>query len=145
DDARAFINRAHELGLSVILDVVYNHFGPDGNYLRHFSPAYFSNRHWNEWGEALNFDGPDAAGSREFFLSNARYWIGEFHFDGLRFDATQQIYDDSQRHLLAELSAAARSAAGTRQVYLVAENETQTAALVRPTTLGGHGLDALWN
>jgi maltooligosyltrehalose trehalohydrolase len=145
DDARAFINRAHELGLSVILDVVYNHFGPNGNYLRHFSPAYFSSRHWNEWGEALNFDGPDAAGPREFFVSNARYWISEFHFDGLRFDATQQIYDDSPRHLLGEISAAARGAAGPRRIYLVAENETQTAVLVRPPTMGGQGLDALWN
>ncbi|HWA27922.1 MAG TPA: malto-oligosyltrehalose trehalohydrolase [Lacunisphaera sp.] len=145
DDARAFVNRAHELGLSVILDVVYNHFGPDGNYLRQFSPAYFSSRYKNEWGEALNFDGPDAAGSREFFVSNACYWIQEYHFDGLRFDATQQIYDDSPRHILTEISTAARRAAGSRQVHLVAENECQSAALARPPVNGGQGLDAIWN
>jgi maltooligosyltrehalose trehalohydrolase len=145
DDVRAFVNRAHALGLMVILDVVYNHFGPDGNYLRQFSPAYFSTVHPNEWGEALNFDREPSSAPREFFISNARYWIAEFHFDGLRFDATQQIFDDSPRHVLIDIAAAARAAAGDRTIYLVAENERQEAFQVRPPEAGGFGLDAIWN
>ena len=145
DDVRAFVNRAHELGLMVILDVVYNHFGPDGNYLRQFSPDYFSKVHPNEWGDALNFDHEPSAPPREFFISNARYWIAEFHFDGLRFDATQQIFDSSPRHVLADIAAAARAAGGDRTIYLVAENERQEAFQVRPPEAGGMGLDAIWN
>ena len=145
DDARAFINRAHELGLAVILDVVYNHLGPDGNYLREFSADYFSRRYANEWGEPLNFDDGNCAPVREFFVTNARYWIEEFHFDGLRFDATQQMYDASATHVLAEIADAARKAAGPRRIFLVAENETQHAQLVRPRASGGHGFDAIWN
>src|SRR5919107_1486714 len=93
DDLRAFVNEAHQHGVAVILDVVYNHLGPDGNYLGQFSRHYFTDRHKTEWGEALNFDGYAAAPVREFFLSNARYWVEEFHFDGLRLDATQSIKD----------------------------------------------------
>jgi maltooligosyltrehalose trehalohydrolase len=145
DDARAFVDRAHQLGLMVILDVVYNHLGPDGNYLRQFSPDYFSKIHPNEWGDALNFDTPPMAPSRELFVSNARYWISEFHFDGLRLDATQQIYDNSPEHLVAEIAAAARAAAGDRTLFLVAENERQEANQVRPPEKGGFGLDAIWN
>lgn len=145
DDARAFIDRAHQLGLMVILDVVYNHFGPDGNYLRPFTDAYFSTRHLCEWGEAINFDGPGSAGVREFFVTNARYWIEEFHFDGLRFDATQQIFDQSPRHILTEIVEAVRAGAGPRQIYLTAENESQEGRLVRPPEKGGLGLDAVWN
>ena len=96
DEFRAFVDRAHALGLGVILDVVYNHIGPDGNYLKQFSPDYFSSRYKNEWGEALNFDGANSAPVREFFIANAGYWIDEFHLDGLRLDATQQIFDSSE-------------------------------------------------
>ena len=145
EDARAFVNRAHELGLAVILDVVYNHFGPDGNYLREFSGDYFSARYKNEWGDPLNFDGENSAPVREFFVSNARYWIQEYHLDGLRFDATQQIFDASRPHVLAEIAAAARTAAPGRTLFLVAENETQQADIVRPRERGGHGFDAIWN
>jgi maltooligosyltrehalose trehalohydrolase len=145
DDVRAFVDRAHQLGLMVILDVVYNHFGPDGNYLRQFSPAYFSTVHPNEWGEALNFDREPSHAPREFFISNARYWIAEFHFDGLRFDATQQIFDDSPRHVLIDIVAAARAAAGDRTIFLVAENERQESFQVRSPQAGGFGLDAIWN
>lgn len=145
DDFRAFVDRAHGLGLGVILDVVYNHFGPDGNYLKQFSEAYFTNRHKNEWGEALNFDGEDSGPVREFIVSNSAYWIDEFHLDGLRLDATQQIFDASSEHVLAALGRKAREAARGRAVYLVAENDAQQAKLARPLTTGGYGLDAIWN
>ncbi|HEU0217189.1 MAG TPA: malto-oligosyltrehalose trehalohydrolase [Stellaceae bacterium] len=145
DDLRCFIDRAHALGLAVILDVVYNHFGPDGNYLTTFAPAYLTDRHPNEWGSAINFDGPDAAPVREFFTSNARYWIEEYHFDGLRLDATQQIFDSSSPHILAEIGRAVREAAPGRTTFIAAENETQTAQIARPVEDGGYGLDALWN
>ncbi|MCA1632037.1 MAG: malto-oligosyltrehalose trehalohydrolase, partial [Acidobacteria bacterium] len=101
DDLRRFINEAHDQGLAVILDVVYNHLGPDGNYLGQFSEHYITGRYKNEWGAALNFDGEHAAPVREFFLSNARYWVEEFHFDGLRLDATQSIHDASPEHFIA--------------------------------------------
>lgn len=144
-DAKAFVNCAHELGLMVILDVVYNHLGPDGNYLGQFSRDFISRNYANEWGDALNFDGENAAGVREFFVTNAAYWIGEFHFDGLRLDATQQIHDRSPTHVLAEIARAAREAAAHRTIYLVAENEAQEARLVREPARGGYGLDAIWN
>ena len=145
DDLRSFINRAHECSLGVILDVVYNHVGPDGNYLPFFSSTYFTERYHNEWGEALNFDGPGSQGVREFFVQNAKYWISEFHFDGLRLDATQQIFDNSETHILREIRNAVRSAASSRGTYLVAENEPQDTRLVRCCRQGGYGLDSLWN
>lgn len=145
EEAKAFVDAAHGLGLAVILDVVYNHLGPDGNYLGQFTRDLVSRRYANEWGDALNFDGEGASGVRELFVTNAAYWIGEFHFDGLRLDATQQIYDASPTHLVAEVAQAARTAAGGREIYLVAENETQEAQLVRAPAQGGHGLDAIWN
>jgi maltooligosyltrehalose trehalohydrolase len=140
DDFRRFVDAAHALKMGVILDVVYNHFGPDGNYLRRFSDAYFTKRYANDWGDAINFDGPDAWPVREFFLANAEYWIDEFHLDGLRLDATHQIFDASPRHILAEISARARAAAPRRHLFIVGENERQDARVVR-----GYGLDALWN
>ena len=145
DDFRAFVDRAHALGLGVILDVVYNHIGPDGNYLKQFSPDYFTNRYQNEWGEALNFDGPQSRPVREFFIANAGYWIDEYHLDGLRLDATQQIFDSSDEHVLAAIAKRVREAAQGRLTYLVAENETQDSDLIRPVEQGGYGLDALWN
>lgn len=145
DDVRQFVDRAHALGLMVILDVVYNHLGPDGNYLGEFSKDYFSTKHKGEWGDPLNFDGPNSQPVREFFISNARYWIEEFHFDGLRLDATQAIIDDSRPHLLAEISQAAAKAAAGRKIFLVGENEPQKTDLVCGCDKGGCGLDALWN
>ena len=145
DDFRSFVDRAHGLGLGVILDVVYNHIGPDGNYLNEFSEAYFTNRYENEWGQALNFDGPDSGPVREFFISNAGYWIREFHLDGLRLDATQQIFDKSADHILACINREARNAGGIRSVVLIAENEGQDSRLVRSPQSGGYGLDAIWN
>jgi maltooligosyltrehalose trehalohydrolase len=145
DDLRHFIDRAHAAGLEVILDVVYNHLGPDGNYLPEFSPDYFSKRYHNEWGEPLNFDGENSGPVREFFLANATYWISEFHFDGLRIDATQQIFDSSSEHILAGITEAVRSAASGRTTYVVGENEPQHIQMVSPVKSGGYGLDALWN
>jgi maltooligosyltrehalose trehalohydrolase len=145
DDFRRFVDRAHAAGLGVILDVVYNHFGPDGNYLKQFAEAYFTDRYQNEWGEAINFDGPDSGPVREFFVANAGYWIDEFHLDGLRLDATQQIFDSSPEHILAAISRRVRAAARGRATLLVAENEDQHVQLVRPLERGGYGIDALWN
>jgi maltooligosyltrehalose trehalohydrolase len=149
DDLRAFIDRAHALGLGVILDVVYNHFGPDGNYLTQFSPDYFTDRYGNEWGAAINFDGPNSGPVREFVLANVHYWIDEFHVDGYRLDATQQIFDASppSSHILTELTRTARAAAAAsgRRCVLMAENEAQHAWLMRPHDVGGAGLDAMWN
>jgi maltooligosyltrehalose trehalohydrolase len=145
DDLRHFIDRAHALGLGVIHDVVYNHFGPSGNYLPRFSPYYLSDRYANEWGDAINFDGEHSSPVREFFASNAAYWIAEFHFDGLRIDATQCLFDASPVHILTEIVQQARAAGGRRSIYLCGENEPQHAELARPLEQGGRGMDALWN
>ncbi len=145
DDFRAFVDEAHRLGMGVILDVVYNHIGPDGNYLKEFSEDYFSSRYENEWGEALNFDGENAAPMRELVVSNAAYWAEEYHLDGLRLDATQQIFDSSPVNIMTGLAESMRAAAGKRKVFLVAENEPQHSRLARPVAQGGVGLDGLWN
>ncbi len=145
DDFRHFVNRAHEAGLGVILDVVYNHLGPDGNYLAQFSEDYFTNRYHTEWGAAINFDGPNCIPVREYFLANAAYWIHEFHLDGLRFDATQQIYDSSPDHILASITRRVREVASPRSVLIVGENEPQKVKLVLPEERGGYGIDTLWN
>jgi len=145
DDFRRFVDAAHRLNMGVILDVVYNHFGPDGNYLGEYSSDYVSQRYNNEWGDALNFDGENSAPVREFFATNAAYWIEEFQLDGLRLDATQQIFDQSPQHVIALINQYARAAAGTRSIILVAENERQEARLARPVERGGYGLDGMWN
>jgi maltooligosyltrehalose trehalohydrolase len=144
-DLRAFIDRAHALGLGVILDVVYNHFGPDGNYVGVYSDDYMNRERENEWGESINFDGKNCGPVREFFITNGRYWIEEFHFDGFRFDATQSIHDKSPEYLVGALGRAARQAAGERAIVLIAENETQEAKLARRREEGGDDLDGLWN
>jgi len=143
EDLRAFIDDAHAHGIGVILDVVYNHLGPDGNFLKEFSEHYFKGS--TEWGEALNFDGEDSAPVREFFTSNAAYWVEEFHFDGLRLDATQQIFDTSTPHILAEIARVVQQAAAGRSTLIVAENEPQNGTLVRSSEVGGCHLDELWN
>jgi maltooligosyltrehalose trehalohydrolase len=145
DDFRAFVDRAHALGVGVVLDVVYNHFGPDGNYLGQFASDYFTDRYKTDWGTAINYDGDTAGPVREFVSANAAYWIDEYHLDGLRLDATQNIYDASGAHILADVGGSARRAAGKRSVIIVAENELQEVKLVRPRDQGGYGLDGLWN
>ncbi len=142
---KRFIDAAHKLKLGVILDVVYNHLGPDGNYLPLYSRDYFTDRYENDWGQAINFDGPKSREVREFFIRNACYWIVEFHLDGLRLDATQDIHDTGPMHVLAEISQRTREAAGLRQIVLTAENEPQQVICITPLEQGGYGLDAMWN
>lgn len=143
DDFRRFVDSAHGLGIGVILDVVYNHFGP-GQTITAFSKRYFNDRQTN-WGQAINFDGPGNGAVREFFLTNVRYWIEQFHLDGFRFDATQAIFDTSAKHILAEINEVARAAAPHKTLYLVNENEPQDSRLFMPESEGGYGLDANWN
>jgi maltooligosyltrehalose trehalohydrolase len=145
DEFRAFVDDAHQLGLGVILDVVYNHLGPDGNYLPQFSDHYFTDRYGTEWGAPFNYDGEDGGPVREFIVGNAVYWITEFHLDGLRLDATQSMHDASPEHVLARLGREARRAAEPRSIILVAENEPQHTRLARPLAKAGYGLDGLWN
>lgn len=145
DDFRRFVCEAHRLGLGVLLDVVYNHFGPTGNYTGVFSPHYVSGHHTTEWGDAVNFDGEGSEGVREFVAGNAAYWIREFHLDGLRLDASQAIVDDSPEHILTAVGRAAREAAAGRQVLIFAEDEKQRVQHVEPSDRGGFGLDGVWN
>lgn len=145
DDVRRFVDAAHALEIGVILDVVYNHFGPDGNYLSEFSDTYVRNDRATDWGPSINFDGNGSHGVRTLVLANARYWVDEFHFDGLRLDATQNIHDSSDEHILAAIVCAVREASGGRGTFVVAENESQESRLVRPAADGGYGLDAIWN
>ena len=145
DDLRAFVDAAHGHGLGVILDAVYNHFGPDGNYLSQFGRDYFTDRYHNEWGDAINFDGPRSQAVRELAFASAEHWLREYHVDGFRLDATQQIFDSSADHFLAALARRTRQAAGERRIVILAENEAQNARLLRPAAQGGYGLDTLYN
>jgi maltooligosyltrehalose trehalohydrolase len=143
DELRAFVDRAHALGVGVILDVVYNHLGPSGNYLAQFSDHVFTKKYENEWGEAIDFE--TEAGIRAYFVENGAYWIDEYHFDGLRLDATQSINDTSPEHAIVQIARRARGAAGKKDILLVCENEPQHTRLIRPIEKGGAGLDALCN
>ncbi len=145
DDFRRFVDSAHGHGLGVVLDVVYNHFGPTGNYTGQFSGDYVSKRHHTDWGDAINFDGDNADSVREFFIANAGYWIDEFHVDGLRLDAVHAIVDNSSEHILAAITRQVRLAGGRRGTLVFAENERQEARFLRPAEQGGCGLDAGWN
>lgn len=145
DDLRRFIDAAHALQIGVILDVVYNHFGPDGNYIGQYSSDYVTGKHTTDWGDAINYDGKNSGPVREFVTANAAYWISEFHFDGLRLDATQNIYDESSDHILAAVTRAVRNAAGGRKTLVIAENEPQETKLIRSTERNGFGMDGLWN
>ena len=140
DDMRRFVDRAHAVGLAVILDVVYNHFGPAGNQLFAWSPAYRAAQA-SEWGDSYNYDGDDSAPVREYAIANAGYWIDEFHLDGLRLDATQAIRDRSPEHVIAAIARRARDAGRGRPIFVVGENEPQDSALLEPPC----ELDALWN
>ncbi|MBI3896420.1 MAG: malto-oligosyltrehalose trehalohydrolase [Acidobacteria bacterium] len=147
DDLRRFVDCAHQFGLAVHLDVVYNHFGPDGAYAGVFSPYYFSSKHKSPWGAAINFDGAHSAQVRNFFLENALHWIHEYHVDGLRLDATHAIIDESPRHFLAELSGAVRKSLEGfhRSVLVIAEDVRNLARMVKPEVEKGWGLDGVWS
>jgi maltooligosyltrehalose trehalohydrolase len=142
DDLRRLVNAAHLHGLAVILDVVYNHLGPEGAYLAEYSRWYFSTTHTSQWGAAVNLDGEHSEHVREFFIENALHWIHEYHVDGLRLDATHALVDAGSRHFLSELRARVHGEAG-RPVVLIAEDERNLAMLIEPPPRG-YGLDAVW-
>jgi maltooligosyltrehalose trehalohydrolase len=145
DDLRHLVNEAHALGIGVVLDVVYNHLGPDGAYLGAFSPYYFSSTHKGPWGDAVNFDDEHCRPARDFFIENALHWIHEYHIDGLRLDATHAIVDDSPTHFLKELAQKVLASLSEEQnVLLIAEDDRNQAQLVLSTDRGGYGLDGVW-
>ena len=145
EDLVGFIDLAHQAGIAVILDVVYNHLGPKGNVLPEFSPFYMSSTEQTDWGEGINFDGRNSGPVRDYFRENAVYWIRDYHFDGLRLDATQDIHDTTKPHIIVEIVEAVRRAAETREVIIIAENEPQQSFYLRPRCDGGYGLDGVWN
>jgi len=147
EDLKDLIQSAHERGLMVLLDVVYNHFGPEGNYLRSYAPQFFTNRHCTPWGDGINFDGPDSRVVRDFFIHNALYWLTEYNFDGLRLDAVHAITDDSTPDILTELAQAVRnSIQPDRHVHLVLENErNQSRYLQRTKRCQPQTYTAQWN
>jgi maltooligosyltrehalose trehalohydrolase len=143
---KRLVDAAHAHGLAVLLDVVYNHFGPDGNYLRTFSPYYFSDLHRTPWGEALNLDGPNSGAVRDFLINNALYWAHEYHIDGLRLDATHALIDGGTQHLLQQMTVAVRaSLPNDRRFVITAEDERNDARLLQPAEQDGYGLDAVWS
>lgn len=146
DGLKRLINAAHKKGVSVILDVVYNHLGPEGNYLNRYGP-YFTGRYKTPWGDAINFDGPRSDEVRRFFIDNALYWINEYHVDAIRIDAVHGIFDFSARHFLAELCEAVHGHARTlsREVSVIAESDLNDVRIISPREIGGYGLDAQWN
>lgn len=142
---KLLVNACHRKGLAVVLDVVYNHFGPEGNHIGDFG-YYFSDKYRTPWGSAMNFDGPQSDPVREFFIGNALYWINEFHMDSLRLDAVDLIMDQRARHFLQEITETVhrhREPQG-RQIYLFAENDTNDMRLINPVKVGGYGIDAQW-
>ncbi|MCU0977745.1 MAG: malto-oligosyltrehalose trehalohydrolase [Pirellulaceae bacterium] len=143
---QALVNAAHEADLAVILDVVYNHLGNEGNYLGKFGP-YFTHRYQTPWGQAVNFDGPDGEPVRRFFVDNARQWVRDFHVDGLRLDAVQTIFDHGAHHILAEIQEAVQeeARAAGRIVQLIAESDQNDVRIIDPPDRGGYGLDAVWS
>jgi malto-oligosyltrehalose trehalohydrolase len=147
DDLKRLVQAAHARSLMVLLDVVYNHFGPEGNYLQHYAPQFFNPRHATPWGPAINFDGPDARVVRDFYVHNALYWLEEYHFDGLRLDAVHAIADDSQPDIVTEIGAAVRAGPGRdRHVHLVLENDrNQARYLVRDAAQRPLVATAQWN
>lgn len=140
------VDAAHRCGLGVILDVVYNHFGPEGNYLGRFGP-YFTDRYHTPWGDAVNYDGPHCDSVRQYILENARMWVRDFHVDGLRLDAVHAIYDCSARHILAELQECVQQVGRQqrRTVHVMAESNQNDVRLIDPVDRHGFGLDAVWN
>lgn len=148
DGLKRLVDACHRQGLAVVLDVVNNHLGPEGNYLKDFSPWYFTGKYKTPWGDAVNFDGPYSDHVRRYFIDNALYWITEYHIDALRLDAVHGIFDFGANHFLKELAAAVHAHAaqsGRRKVYLMAESDLNDVKVINPLQRGGYGLDAQWN
>jgi len=143
---RRFVDAAHANGLAVIMDVVYNHLGNEGNYLRMFGP-YFTDQHKTPWGDAINYDQQGSKEVRQYFVQNALYWLREYHLDGLRLDAVQTIKDDSPLHILAEIKEHVEELATElgREIVVIAETDENDESIVRPLARGGYGLDAIWS
>lgn len=143
---KRLVDACHSRGMAVILDVVYNHLGPEGNYLSGFGP-YFTDRYRTPWGDAVNYDGPDSDPVRHFFISNALYWITEYHIDALRLDAIHGIYDFSALHVLQELAETVHRQGDAlgRRVYVIAESDLNDVRVINSPDSGGYGLDAQWN
>ncbi len=144
DDLRRLVDRAHSFGMAVLLDVVYNHFGPDGNYTGRFSPHYVNPDHMTNWGPAINLGGEGSGMVRAFFIENARMWIHEYHFDGFRLDATHALVDDGPRPFLEEFAGAVRSSVPDRKLILIAEDHRNLDRIIRPTSEGGWDFDGVW-
>lgn len=143
DELRALVDAAHRTGLAIFLDVIYNHFGPDGAYAASFAPFY-TEKHHTPWGAGINLDDEHSRGARDFFIDNALHWLGEYHFDGLRLDAVHALKDDSTPHFLAELSAAVDTLPGPER-YLIAEDNRNLRTLLLPRSEGGYEMDGVWS
>lgn len=144
DEMRRFVDAAHQHGLAVILDVVYNHFGPEGNYTGRYSPYYLSESHTTDWGPALNWDGPHSERVRQWAIDNVCYWVDEFHLDGFRIDATHAMVDGSPKHIIQELGERVRHVAGDRTLLLYAEDGRHDIRRARSIQRGGEGMDGTW-
>lgn len=146
DGMKRLVDACHAAGLAVILDVVYNHLGPEGNYLGDFGP-YFTDRYRTPWGSAINYDGPDSDEVRGYVVDNALYWVTEYHIDGLRLDAIHGIFDFSAQHLLKDIAFAVHAQAQRlgRQVIVIAESDLNDTRVIDPPSVGGYGLDGQWN
>lgn len=146
DTLKELVDACHRIGVAVILDVVYNHLGPEGNYLRDFGP-YFTDKHTTPWGEAINFDGPYSQPVRDFFIENALYWFRDYHIDALRLDALHAIFDMSGKHFLEELAERVEllSQESGRTFYLIGESDLNDVRLIKTRSSGGYGLDAQWS
>lgn len=146
EDLKQLVDEAHQQGIAVILDVVYNHFGPEGNYIAHYAP-YFTHTYQTPWGDAINFDNAYSDGVRNYFLENVLYWLEIYHIDGLRLDAIQAIYDTGAKHILQEMAEKVEELSHQvgRKFYLIAESDRNDVRIIRPPELGGYGLDAQWS
>jgi len=144
EDLRRLVDTAHQTGLAVLLDVIYNHLGPDGAYANAFGP-FLTDKYETPWGQAINLDDEGSDGVRRFFLDNALHWLREYHIDGLRLDATHALHDESEPHFLTELSEAVEEHVGGPERHLIAEDHRNLNRLVQPRDDGGYGLDAVWS
>ncbi len=146
EDLKELVQSAHRRGIMVLLDVVYNHFGPEGNYLGVYAPQFFTDRHLTPWGNGINFDGPASRVVRDFFIHNALYWLREYHFDGLRLDAVHAILDDSRPDILTELATTIQSIVPDRHIHLVLENDNnESSRLQRGERCQPRSYTAQWN